>query len=104
MFERVLAEIKQENPDVKFLLENVKMKKEYKDVITERLGVEPVAINSNLVSAQNRYRLYWTNISDSIEQPEDKGVLLLSILNTESSSPNIKKLCEVCSPTQAIIC
>lgn len=80
VFERILAEVKQENPDVKFLLENVKMKKEHKDVITERLGVEPVAINSNLVSAQNRYRLYWTNISSSIDQPGDKGILLKDIV------------------------
>ena len=79
-FERILAEIKAENSDVKFLLENVKMKKEYKDTISSRLGVEPVAINSNLVSAQNRYRLYWTNISDSIEQPEDKGILLRDVV------------------------
>lgn len=83
VFERILSEIKQESPDVKFLLENVKMKKEYKDVITERLGVEPVVINSNLVSAQNRYRLYWTNISDNIEQPEDKGILLKDVVQEQ---------------------
>jgi len=46
-----------------FLLENVRMKKEYQDVISEHLSVEPVKINSALVSAQNRVRLYWTNIS-----------------------------------------
>ena len=45
-----------------FLLENVKMKKESEQVITDMLGVEPIEINSNLVSAQNRRRLYWTNI------------------------------------------
>ena len=78
-FERILEEIRAENADVKFLLENVKMKQEYKDVITERLGVSPVAINSNLVSAQNRYRLYWTNIG-GITQPEDRGILLRDIL------------------------
>ena len=55
-----------------FLLENVKMKKEYQDIISERLGVEPIEINSALVSAQNRKRLYWTNIP-GIEQPKDKG-------------------------------
>ena len=54
-----------------FLLENVRMKKQYQDIISEHLGVEPIAINSNLVSAQNRFRLYWTNIS--VEMPEDKG-------------------------------
>jgi DNA-cytosine methyltransferase len=62
-----------------FLLENVSMKQESQDVITEILGVEPVAINSNLVSAQNRQRLYWTNIPFD-EQPDDKGILLKDIL------------------------
>ncbi len=61
-----------------FLLENVKMKKEYQDVITEHLGVEPIEINSALVSAQNRTRYYWTNIP-KIEQPNDKGILLKDI-------------------------
>jgi len=65
-----------------FLLENVRMKKEYQDVITEHMGVEPVAINSNLLSAQNRYRLYWTNIPN-ITQPEDKGIMLRDILQSD---------------------
>ena len=64
-----------------FLLENVKMKKVYQDVITEHLGVIPIQINSSLVSAQNRVRLYWTNIPN-VEQPEDKGILLPDILET----------------------
>ena len=63
-----------------FLLENVKMKKEYQDVITEHLGVEPIEINSALVSAQNRKRLYWTNIP-GVEQPEDKGMLIDNIIS-----------------------
>ena len=62
-----------------FLLENVKMKKEYQDVISECLGVEPIEINSALVSAQNRKRLYWTNIP-GITQPDDKGILLKDIV------------------------
>ena len=62
-----------------FLLENVKMKKESQDVISELLGVEPIEINSALVSAQNRKRLYWTNIPN-VTQPKDKGVLLRDIL------------------------
>lgn len=74
-FEEIL---KQVNPKY-FLLENVKMKQEHKDVISERLGVQPIAINSSLVSAQNRYRLYWTNIPN-VTQPEDKGILLKDIL------------------------
>ena len=60
-FVDILEKIKQFNKDVKFLLENVKMKKECQDAISEILGVEPVLINSTLFSAQNRNRLYWTN-------------------------------------------
>jgi DNA-cytosine methyltransferase len=61
-----------------FLLENVVMKKESQDIITEALGVEPVMINSSLVSAQNRKRLYWTNIP--FDMPQDKGIKLKDIL------------------------
>lgn len=68
----ILNHIRSVNPDVKFMLENVKMKKEHMDVISEYLGVQPVFINSDLVSAQNRQRYYWANWK--IEQPEDKGV------------------------------
>lgn len=64
-----------------FLLENVKMKKEYQDVITEYMWVEPIMINSALVSAQNRKRLYWTNIP-WIEQPKDKWILISDIMDT----------------------
>ena len=65
-----------------FLLENVKMKKEYQDVITKMLGgIEPIEINAALVSAQNRKRLYWTNIP-GIEQPEDRGILLKDIIES----------------------
>lgn len=64
-----------------FLLENVKMKQEYQDIITEYLGVPPIEINSNLVSAQNRKRLYWTNIPN-VAQPTDKNILLNDILET----------------------
>jgi len=63
-----------------FLLENVKMKKEYQDVITEHLGVEPIEINSNLLSAQNRKRIYWTNIP-GVSVPIDKGILLKDIVH-----------------------
>lgn len=62
-----------------FLLENVKMKKEYQDIISSYLDVEPIRINSCLVSAQKRDRLYWTNIP-GIEQPIDKRILLPDIL------------------------
>lgn len=72
----ILNHIRSVNPDVKFMLENVKMKKEHMDVISEYLGVQPVFINSALVSAQNRQRYYWANWE--IGQPVDKGDILQS--------------------------
>ena len=71
--------IKKEKKPRYFLLENVRMKKEYQDVISSHLGVEPICINSSLLSAQNRARYYWTNIPD-IEQPEDRGLFLKDVL------------------------
>lgn len=65
-----------------FLLENVKMKKEYQDVITKYMGVEPVEINSSLFCAQNRRRLYWTNIPFN-RDIEDKNILLKDIIEHE---------------------
>lgn len=56
-----------------FLLENVKMKPECRDFISKKLGVEPIEINSSLVSGQNRRRLYWTNIPNII-QPQDLDI------------------------------
>jgi len=76
---RILKEVKPKY----FLLENVVMKKEWEDVITEAMGVEPIMINSNLVSAQNRKRLFWTNIPN-VEQPEDRGILLKDILEDDA--------------------
>lgn len=76
----ILNHIRAINPDVKFLLENVRMKKEYQNIISSYLGVQPVMIDSALVSAQRRKRLYWTNIVD-IKQPEDKGILLKDIVH-----------------------
>ena len=76
---RILNEIRKNNPNVKFLLENVKMKKEFSDIISEHLGVEPIKINSSLVSAQNRLRLYWTNI-EGVEQPENRKIYLKDVL------------------------
>jgi site-specific DNA-cytosine methylase len=65
-----------------FMLENVKMKKEWQDIITEYLGVEPVLINSALLSAQHRKRLYWANFE--IPQPEDAGILLKDIVLSDA--------------------
>lgn len=88
---RILNEIRKTNPDVIFLLENVPMKREHQMVISKYLGVEPIEINGALVSAQNRRRLFWTNIKaqpfnlfgdtvSMIPQPKDKGILLKDIL------------------------
>lgn len=68
----ILNHIKSVNPDVKFLLENVKMKAEWQDVISGYLGVKPIRINSALVSAAKRDRLYWANFD--VEMPDDKGI------------------------------
>lgn len=68
-FLRILKETKPKY----FLLENVKMKSDFADIITNHLGVKPILINSRLVSAQDRKRLYWTNIKN-IEQPKDRNI------------------------------
>jgi DNA-cytosine methyltransferase len=68
-----------------FLLENVRMKKEYLDIISEYMGVEPIFINSSLVSAQSRQRYYWTNIP-GIEQPKERGIVLRDILEDQVGS------------------
>lgn len=65
-----------------FLLENVKMKKEFQDIISQHLGVEPIEINSSLVSGQNRVRLYWTNIPN-ITQPQDKDIKFYDVIDKE---------------------
>lgn len=79
---RILTDIRKYNPSVKFLLENVNMSKKWEAVLTKAIGVQPVMINSNLVSAQNRKRLYWTNIAE-IPQPKDESILIRDILEDE---------------------
>ncbi len=77
---RILKEVKPKY----FILENVNsMPKEAKELITKTLGVEPIMINAALVSAQNRKRLFWTNIPN-VTQPEDKGILLKDILQPDA--------------------
>ena len=63
-----------------FLLENVKMRKDFQDIISKYLGVEPIEINSSTVSAQDRKRLYWTNIPN-VTKPENKYIYLKDILD-----------------------
>jgi len=72
--------LKIKNPELKFMFENVKMKKEFLDYINNLFGVEPIMINSSLLSAQNRKRYYWTNI-EGVTQPEDKGLMLKDIVH-----------------------
>ncbi len=86
-FVRLLEET---NPKY-FLLENVRMKKEYQDVISSYLGVEPILIDSTLVSAQMRKRLYWTNIPN-ISQPKDKGIFLKDILIDDAVLPVVHNI------------
>ena len=81
-YERILKEV---NPEY-FLLENVKMKKEYKDVISECLNVEPIMINSSLVCAAERKRYYWSNIPN-ITQPNDLKIILKDIVVDATKVP-----------------
>jgi DNA-cytosine methyltransferase len=87
---RLLNEVKPKY----FLLENVMMGEKWEKVLSKAIGVNPIMINSSLVSAQNRKRLYWTNIGmqpmglfgdlkSIIEQPKNKGILLKDILQSE---------------------
>lgn len=91
---RVLQELRLKNPNIKFLLENVLMDKKWQKILTRAIGINPIIINSALLSAQNRNRLYWTNIAAQpfglfndlkckINQPKDKGILLKDILEVE---------------------
>lgn len=66
---RILQEVKPKY----FILENVVMKQEWQDIISEALGVKPIMIDSSLTSAATRKRLYWTNIP-GVGQPEDLGI------------------------------
>jgi hypothetical protein len=90
---RILTDIRKYNPNVLFLLENVEMGEKWEKVLTKAIGIEGLHINSALVSAQNRKRIYWTNIGIEqrglfdefylgIPQPKDKGILLKDILES----------------------
>ena len=67
------------------------MKKECQDVISKYLGVEPIVINSSLVSAQNRHRLYWTNLPFD-KLPEDKGIMLKDVLLDDATEPMLSNI------------
>lgn len=91
---RLLNELRTKNPNVYFLLENVEMGEKWELVLSKAIGVKGIHINSALVSAQNRKRIYWTNIGmkpsglfgdleSIIDQPKDKGILLKDILENQ---------------------
>lgn len=93
---RILTEIRQYNPNVLFLLENVEMGTKWESILSQAIGVFGVHINSDLVSAQSRKRIYWTNIRtrsegffgalhSDIPQPQDRGLFLRDILESEVS-------------------
>lgn len=81
LFWEYVRVLKTVNPKY-FLLENVKMAEKWKKIITNALGVEPIMINSELVSAQSRERLYWTNIPN-VGQPTDKHVYIDDIIQND---------------------
>lgn len=104
---RILTELRKYNPDIIFFLENVKMLEKWERCLSHAIGVRGVHINSALVSAQNRRRIYWTNIrtrpapSESlfydeddafawppllsdIPQPEDRGIVIKDVLQQEA--------------------
>lgn len=83
-FVRILEEAKKINPNVLFLLENVEMGKRWESVFDKALNTKGVHINSALVSAQNRKRIYWTNIQGGIiPQPKDEGLTISDIAEYE---------------------
>lgn len=92
----IMKHAKENNPDVKFMIENVKMKMEFEEYITHHteaaLGdVHKTLINSALVSAQNRNRYYWTNFE--VSQPEDHGIVLQDILEDDCITDRAKSYC-----------
>ena len=91
---RILEELRVKNPNVLFLLENVEMGAKWEKVLSNAIGVRGIHINSALVSAQNRKRIYWINwgmkpmglfgdMESIIEQPKDRGILLKDILESQ---------------------
>lgn len=92
----IIGNVLKYNSDAKYMLENVKMKKEFEEYITHHTeqalgGVTKTLINSALVSAQNRNRYYWTNFP--VEQPEDKGILLGQVIDDSYFSDREKSYC-----------
>ena len=89
-FVKILNHLKALNPNLKFMLENVKMKKQFLDVITDHVGVEPKFINSELVSAQSRQRYYWANCE--IPEPLDRKIFLSDILERNGVNNHVSDI------------
>lgn len=89
---RIKRELEKYNPNLLFLLENVKMTKKWESVFNDAVGVKPTQINSSLVSAQNRVRLYWSNLGEDINQPEDRGIYLRDVIE-DGLTERDKSLC-----------
>lgn len=88
-FVRIVKECQVINPNVKFMLENVDMKREWRKIITEHLGVQPIFIDSKVLSAQQRQRWYWCSFIPKdkyydVSYPKDRGIVLNDILQDES--------------------
>lgn len=86
----IMKHVREHNPKVDFLIENVKMKKEFEEYITYHMNnavgdVHKILINSALVSAQNRNRYYWTSFL--VTQPEDRGIVLADIIESHPERP-----------------
>ena len=93
-FMRIFHDLKKRNPNLLFLLENVEMGQMWEEVFSTAIGIHGVHIDAALMSAQRRKRIYWTNIRvtyhedrllpfSDIPQPEDRGIMLKDILETE---------------------
>ena len=90
----IMQKVMENNPNAYYLMENVKMKKEFEEYITMHTqnalpNVYKYFINSSLVSAQSRQRYYWTNIPN-VEQPEERGIVLRDILEDQPSENPVK--------------
>ena len=91
LFSQYVRALKETKPKYFLYENNYSMSKDIKEEITKSLGTEPIYINSDLVSAQHRKRLYWTNIPN-VQQPKDKGILLQDIIESGTVDRN-KSLC-----------
>jgi len=82
---RIKRDLEALNPNLKFLLENVPMKPKFLEQFNETMGIKPTPIDSKLVSAQSRQRLYWSNLGDRLPQPLDRGMAVANILDEDAA-------------------